>query len=115
MRKSTSSKKSATAQTVIAFVRRYNRVEERQTVVTASFTAPMGASVESLLDLAHAQGISRGDRTTAGVFELQTAEGIWSHVDGKKLLSRTGVKVDDGTRFRSWETLEAAELAGEAL
>jgi hypothetical protein len=110
MRK-TKSAKSANVQSVIAFARRYNRVEEKQTVVTVSFEAPKGASVETLLDLAHAQGLSRGDRTTAGVFEIQTAEGIWSHKEGKKLLCRTGVRVHDGTMFRSWEVLEAAELA----
>lgn len=96
-------------QTVNAFARRYNRVPERMTVVSATFTAPVTASIEDLIEMAHANGLSRGDRTLAGVFELQTDQGIWSCPDDSKLLMRTGCGLSLKARFRSWETLEAAE------
>jgi hypothetical protein len=106
MRKSTSKQ---IAQTVTAFARTYNRVPERSTVVTASFEAPSNATIEELIELAHDAGLSRGDRTLAGVFEIQTDTGIWSCPDDGKLLMRTGAGLSPRARFRSWEQIESEE------
>lgn len=95
--------------TVTAFARTYNRNPERMTVVTAQFEAPADAKVEELIELAHECGLSRGDRTLAGVFELQTDDGIWQCADGSKLLMRTGRGLSPRAQFRSWEQVEAEE------
>lgn len=94
---------------VTCFFRPYNRVVERMTVLTMMFTAPRKATIERLIELAHEAGASRGDRTLAGVFELQTDEGIWNCPDGSKLLKRTGVALSDNARFRSWDVIESEE------
>lgn len=107
-------KKSARVQTVIAFSRTYNRDMLRSTVVSCTFVAPLAANAEQLIELAHKAGASRGDRTLAGVFELQTKAGIWSTPDDTKLLVRTGVKLSPKARFQSWKTLEAIEAQESA-
>lgn len=67
---------------------------------------PTGATLAQLIELAREAGASLGGRGRhqGGIFEIQTDEGIWSTADGGKLDVKHGV-------FKTWEQLEAEELA----
>ncbi|HYM54563.1 MAG TPA: hypothetical protein VES97_04325, partial [Solirubrobacteraceae bacterium] len=96
---------------VTAFFRPFNRVRERMNVYVVEFVAKVGTAVEDLIEMAHDAGASRGARTPAGVFELQTDEGIWSTPTGSKLLTTSNSGLSPRATFATWEQLEAAEAA----
>lgn len=92
-----------------AFFRTFNRDPERMNTRQVDFTAEPGTPVEELIELAHAAGASPGARSRAGVFEIQTDEGIWSTPDESKLLTMSHSGLSDRTAFKSWEAMEREE------
>lgn len=90
------------------FYRKFRKSRALAPVLTATIGVDAGMTLAELLDEAAEHGIASGGNTWAGIFEIQTDEGIWSPGTPDGVLRR-GKPV-----FRSWDDIEAAELAAES-
>ena len=80
---------------------------------------PAGLTVGQALEMARDAGITAPQRPLAkgshrsGCFEVQCDRGVWQHVDSKKIDVSTPRKAAN-VQWRTWEQIEAEELAEEA-
>jgi len=72
---------------------------------------PVDLDIEDALEIARENGAPLGSRRS-GIFEVQGPTGIWSHVNGRRMDFDTESKRAKVV-FKSWEDLEAEELAEE--
>jgi len=95
------------------FFRRWNRDPAKRfatrnvRVVTVEVEA--SASLPEILAAALKRGASKGTHQT-GIFEVQTDRGIYDRADGMRLDVSTPLKAAK-VRFKTWDQLEAEELA----
>jgi hypothetical protein len=96
------------------FWRKWNRnparVMSARNVVVTRIEVEAGLDLSGLVAAAWKQGVPSGERTLAGIFELQTDGGIWSGPEEKGQtgpLWRNG-KARKGVSFTAWDTEEVA-------
>lgn len=86
------------------FSRKFRKDRTQAAVAEYQIEVDADMTVEELLEEAYAQGVRTGGNTWAGPFEIQTDEGVWRREDGEALKRGKAV-------FRTWDEIEAAELA----
>jgi len=72
---------------------------------------PADTDIEEAIQIARENGAPLGSRRS-GIFEVQGPRGIWSHVNERRMDFDTPAKRAKVV-FKSWEDLEAEELAEE--
>lgn len=100
-RKGPKSRDGKRTQVVTALYHTYNREPKKMGVYAVEFVAPVDATVEQLIELAHEHGATVGDHSLAGVFEIQTPVGRWvaPKAKGGKLLTRSNSGVSPLAMF----------------
>lgn len=60
-------------------------------------------ALQVILNAAYAQGVNKGSRRS-GIFEVQTDDGIWSHINNRRIEIDTERKRKN-VEFKSWKQL----------
>ncbi len=94
------------------FWRTWNRVAERRRTYVVQLVVAEDATLEDILAAAHGAGLGRGTHQT-GIVEVQTDRGIYARADGNRIDLSTPARAAR-VQFRSWDELEAEELAARA-
>jgi hypothetical protein len=96
------------------FFRRENNSRSVEAVAASciSLDLPLNTPLHDALALAHDAGLSLGSFRT-GCFEIQTDAGIFAQVNGKRIELGTKGRAAK-TTFKTWEQIEADELAETA-
>lgn len=90
--------------------RESNRVHpQSQPAWAINVQLPAGTPLADALAAAHAAGLPKGTHRS-GCFEVQCDEGIWAQQDGNRIDLSTPRRAAK-TTFKTWEQLEAEELA----
>lgn len=95
------------------FFRRENKKFDPENIFTYRFfvdyPVDTPAAVQRILDMAAERRICRGS-ARSGIFQVQTDDGIWTHINERRIDFSTPRRAANVT-FQSWEELEAAERA----
>ncbi len=89
------------------FYKTYNRVVSRARTLYVVVEVPETATLGEILAAAFAAGCPRGNRGS-GVFEIQTDLGIFDTTTARSLTDRNA-------RYRTWDEIDAEEVAAEEV